>query len=231
MLIRKLVLLFYKLYFFFSPSLLHRDSAIRDMKKGYVPLSMPVRIPHIHDSGLYFITFTNYKWLPLIEITNGYQLIYNWFDHLVKNGHEIAGYVIMPNHIHALIGFNKPKQSLNSIIGNGKRFIAYGIVQLLKDSGRDDVLVELTKAVQPGDGRRGKKHEVFEPSFDIKECRTLAFISQKLGYIHNNPLSGKWSLAADTISYPHSSAMFYETGEQGLYSVTNAANIFDKDWA
>lgn len=191
---------------------------------------MPVRKPNLSASGLYFITFTNYQWIPLIAITNGYDLVYNWFDSLIKNGHEVAGYVIMPNHVHVLIGFNKPTQKLNTIIGNGKRFMAYGIVQCLKEMGRNDILQKLSEGVSQNDKSRGKLHEVFEPSFDIKECNSLSFLNQKLGYIHNNPLSGKWSLAVDTISYVHSSAMFYETGEQGVYPVRSIIDIFDKDW-
>jgi hypothetical protein len=30
-----------------------------------------------------------------------------------------------------------------------------------------------------------KQHEVFEPSFDGKECRTEKFTEQKLSYIHH----------------------------------------------
>lgn len=191
---------------------------------------MPVHKPNLSESGVYFITFTNYQWIPLIHIVNGYDLVYKWFDSLVNTGHEVAGYVIMPNHLHVLIGFNNPKQNLNTIIGNGKRFMAYGIVQRLHQAGRSDILQKLAAGVKPKDKSRGKLHEVFEPSFDIKECNSLAFLNQKLQYMHNNPLSGKWSLAEDAISYPHSSAMFYETGVQGIYSVTNIIDLFDKDW-
>ena len=34
----------------------------------------------------------------------------------------------MPNHIHALISFVNAKQIINTIIGNGKRFMAYEIL-------------------------------------------------------------------------------------------------------
>jgi REP element-mobilizing transposase RayT len=77
--------------------------------------------------GVYFITFTCFKWLPLFEIINGYDIVYNWFDYLKGKGHYIIGYVIMPNHVHALIGFSS-KTAINSIVGNGKRFMAYILV-------------------------------------------------------------------------------------------------------
>jgi hypothetical protein len=62
--------------------------------------------------------------LPLIEQTNSYDAVYNWLDHLKEKGHYVAGYTIMPNHIHALIGFQNRGQSINTIVGNGKRFMA-----------------------------------------------------------------------------------------------------------
>jgi len=39
------------------------------------------------------------------KITNGYDAVYSWFDHLKSKGHYITGYVIMPNHLHVLIAF------------------------------------------------------------------------------------------------------------------------------
>jgi hypothetical protein len=46
------------------------------------------------------------------ELTNSYDAGYNWFDHLKTNGHYITIYVILPNHLHVLIGFKALKQSI-----------------------------------------------------------------------------------------------------------------------
>jgi len=56
-------------------------------------------------------------------------------------------------------------------------------------------------------------------SFDIKECRTEKFILQKLIYIHENPVRGKWRLSSSSLTYPHSSAPFYFNGKQQLFNV------------
>jgi hypothetical protein len=42
---------------------------------------------------------------------------------------------------------------------------------------------ELENAVNSSDKKRGKLHEVWEDSFDWKECIGNAFIVQKLDYI------------------------------------------------
>ena len=92
---------------------------------------MPVKQPIPYNYGIFFITVTCHNWLPLIEQTNSYQF-YKWFDHLKGKGHYIVGYIIMPNHLHALIGFQNTGENINTIIGNAKRFVAYDIVGRLE---------------------------------------------------------------------------------------------------
>lgn len=184
----------------------------------------------ITDSGgIYFITITCHEWLPLIELTKGYDVVYKWFDYLKQQGHYISGYVIMPNHLHALIAFLHSDKSINSIVGDGKRFMAYEIVKRLKANGHVDVLHKLTEAVSNRENKRGKLHEVFQPSFDWKECRSTKFINQKLGYMHDNPCRGKWNLVDNPVEYAHSSAHFYLTGEQGVFEVFPCGLLEDID--
>jgi REP element-mobilizing transposase RayT len=104
---------------------------------------MPVKRTIPFRSGMFFVTFTCHQWLPLVAKVNGYDIIYKWFDLLKNNGHAINGYVIMPNHVHALISFIDAKQSINTIIGNGKRFMAYEIIKRLQDQNETEILSTL----------------------------------------------------------------------------------------
>jgi REP element-mobilizing transposase RayT len=189
---------------------------------------MPVNKPHTKEAGIYFVTFTNHNWIPLFQIANGYDLVYKWFEHLKTKGHYVSGYVIMPNHLHVLLVFNNPAQSINTIIGNGKRFLAYGIIKRLTEQNREDILSQLSEAVQPMDRKRGKFHEVFQPSFDIKRCDTFKFIYQKLDYIHNNPVAKKWNLVTNRFDYEHSSARFYDTGNHASYAIAHIDAFMDQ---
>lgn len=191
---------------------------------------MPVKRQIRYSSGHFVITFTCFKWLPLIEITNGYDLVYNWFDYLKQQGHYITGYVIMPNHIHATIAFRHSKKKINTIVGDGKRFMGYEIINRLKAQGRNDLLQQMANAVTISDKKKGKLYELWEDSFDWKECNGDKFIVQKLDYMHNNPCAGKWQLAINAIEYRHSSAKFYLTGKQGLYAVLNFRELNDVDF-
>ena len=84
---------------------------------------MPVLQTIPYDDGTFFITFTCHDWLPLIDKTTGYDIVYKWFDRLKLKGHKINGYVIMPNHVHALISFKATEQSINTIVSTDKRFM------------------------------------------------------------------------------------------------------------
>jgi REP element-mobilizing transposase RayT len=189
---------------------------------------MAIRKP-VNTRGIYFITFTCHQWLSLIDMVHGYDLVYNWFDILSERGHTLTGYVIMPNHLHLLLHYTGIGQSLNTIVGNGKRFIGYDIVKRLEQQEQQRILTKLQLAVEPADKKRGKKHELWEDSFDVKECRTEKFILQKLHYIHNNPCKGKWKLADSAIHYWHSSASFYISGKTSGYPVKDYRELMDID--
>ena len=156
----------------------------------------------VKQKAVYFVTFTCFNWIPLIEIAKGYDLVYNFFDVLKANGNEVLGYVIMPNHVHFLVHYTNTKQSLNTNIGNGKRFIGYAIIKRLEEKGEIVLLNQMKEAVTAKDRQRNKIHELWKGTFDIKQCRTEKFILQKLNYIHNNPCSGKWNLCEKPYRYP-----------------------------
>ena len=188
---------------------------------------MPVKRQIIEPDGVYFITFTCHQWLPLIAQTNSYDIVYNWFNHLTSKGHYVAGFVIMPNHVHVLIAFRNTGQSINTIVGNGKRFIAYEIIKRLQTQQETKLLHQLHLSVEAKDLERNKKHEVWEDSFDWKECRTNNYMEQKLTYMHANPCKGKWNLSIAPIDYEHSSARFYIAGQHAAYPVLNYCELAD----
>ena len=152
------------------------------------------------------------------------------FNYLKSKGHYVSGYVIMPNHVHAVIGFRKTNEPINTIIGNGKRFIAYEIINRLKVKDEAELLSKLSLGVDESRKIDNKKHEVWELSFDWKRCESADFIIQKLNYFHMNPCKGKWNLCASPVDYLHSSAKFYATGEQGVYEVIGYGLLMDIDF-
>ena len=72
----------------------------------------------------------------------------------------------------------------------------------------------LKEGVNEAEARRNKLHQIWQGTFDVKECRTEKFILQKLNYMHFNPCAPRWRLCEHTYEYGHSSAAFYEMGKR-----------------
>ena len=174
---------------------------------------MSVKTQHDTEYSFWFITFTCMEWKPLFEATQSYHLAYKWFQYLRdKQLAEVISYVVMPNHLHAILNLSQQTTAINTLVGNGKRFMAYEIVKKLKEKGDLQLLAELESAVSEREKKKGQKHKVFKDSFDCKAIFTEKFMLQKMSYIHHNPVSGKWRLVDDYTDYEHSSASFYELG-------------------
>jgi len=178
---------------------------------------MAVKTRQANTHALYFVTFTCVKWLNLFSATDIYDSIYKWFNYMITRGVYVTGFVIMPNHLHLLLYLSPESPELMKMIGNGKRFLAYEIVKRLEASGKSQLLDFMQREVKASDRKNKKRHEVFQPSYDAKECFSLDFIKQKLQYMHKNPVSKKWSLADSYLDYPHSSARFYSLGEENSW--------------
>jgi len=134
----------------------------------------------------------------------------------------------MPSHVHAIIAFGNTGKTINNIVSNGKRFIAYDLVNRLQKQNSNLILTELTVSLNNTDRKEGKLHKVFQTSFDWKECRTEKFIQQKLDYIHWNPCKGNKLVELPEL-YENSSAKSYITGEQGVYPITSFMELRDID--
>ncbi len=182
---------------------------------------MSVRVKRDIESGQYFVTFTCYNWIPLIQLTDGYDLIYKWFTHLHQQGHAVNAYCIMPNHIHLILFLNNPKQSLNTIIGNGKRFIAYEMITRLKKKGLHQVINKLKRGLTKTNKKENKLHRVFETSFDAKLIYNDKMLNEKLNYIHNNPVRYEPQLCKIPEAFEHSSASYYLTNKQIHFEVVH----------
>jgi REP element-mobilizing transposase RayT len=179
----------------------------------------------VTQKGIYFITFTCHRWLPLIEACDGYGSVYTFFQALQEKGNTINAYVIMPNHLHFLLHYSGEGKNLNTIIANGKRFMAYKMLQDLYSRNRHDLLFHLQSDVHLIHKERRQQHRFWRDSFDVKECTTEKFLLQKLTYIHNTPVSGKWKLANSVHEYLHSSASYYFNGKQQLFLVKDYRNF------
>jgi REP element-mobilizing transposase RayT len=176
---------------------------------------MAVRNKIFAPNETYFITFTILGWQKIFNSDKYCQLVFKWFDY-VKNtyGNKIYGYVIMPNHIHCLMKFSSMSKPPPIVVFNAKRFLAYGIIDLLKEDGK----YELLDFFAQNKTSLKARHKVFEDRYDSLVVQSHKFFLQKLNYIHNNLCQEKWQLAKAPEEYAYSSAPNYVSGI-GIYPV------------
>jgi len=179
---------------------------------------------HPENKSFYFITFTCYKWLSLFEEVEIYDYLHFWFEKLNEQGCFLNGYVIMPNHMHLVVYLNAKEKSLNEVVAESKRFLAYEIVKRLKNKNKAGILDQLKAGVQQNEKAKGKKHQVFRLSFDAKPLQEKD-VEQVLDYIHRNPVSGVWSLVDDFAKYSYSSAGYYELNEKPFYKLIDFREV------
>jgi hypothetical protein len=99
--------------------------------------------------------------------------------------------------------------------------MAYEMVKRLQKQKDYSLLNKLQESVTSSDKDRGKKHQVFERSFDCKPITMQHCFIEKLNYINNNPCSGVWKLVENPTDYKHISAKQYIVGEEGEYPIVD----------
>lgn len=181
---------------------------------------MSLRNRKLNDNyNIFFITTTCYKFMKLLNVGNSLEIVSESIRFCNnKFNARLLGYVLMPNHIHLLLHFEN-NENRASYMRDFKKFTATKIRQEVERLHPEhlDRLRFSTKS---------QVFKVWQDRFDEFGIETKEILEQKLDYIHNNPLQGKWSLAKETHLYKYSSANFYETSKQNLINIEHYLKYF-----
>ena len=129
----------------------------------------------------------------------------------------VYAFVIMPNHIHLIWRLNK-LNGKESPKGSFLKFTGHKLLEQLKNEKKAPLYhVE----------KMNKEHEVWQRDPLAIEIISLAVAKQKLAYIHFNPVSGRWKLSKDDLSYHFSSARFYEAGIDDFGFLKDLISVFN----
>lgn len=129
----------------------------------------------------------------------------------------IYAFVLMPNHIHIIWKQNK-LNGKETPQGSFLKYTAHEFLKTLKINNQS-YLYEVNVA--------NKKHEIWQRDSLSIEIYSRSVAIQKLNYIHCNPISKKWLLAKDDLSYYFSSARFYENSIDEFGFMVNLYQVFD----
>jgi len=134
-----------------------------------------------------------------------------------KYGFEVLGWVIMPDHVHLLLWWDKEENStlaISKIMQGIKAGTAMRMIRLLKSSGleRGDGLEHLLQATQSKEAgskshKRNLKYRLWQPGFYDFNIHSKEKLLEKLNYMHNNPV--KAGLVLSPCDYKWSSYRKY----------------------
>ncbi|MEI6575086.1 MAG: transposase [Bacteroidota bacterium] len=184
---------------------------------------MPTGYKIAEQDQLYHLTLQVVGWVDLFT-RKSYRdmLIQNLAFCQQNKALEIFAYVIMSNHIHLLVKSNTG--NLSNTIRDFKSFTSKELLKLIKEPGesRREWMLEIFKNAA-SQHVRNSEFQLWTHENHAEHIYSNQFISQKINYIHENPVVAGIVLKAE--DYPYSRAKNY-TGEPGLIPVTILEGIY-----
>jgi putative transposase len=160
---------------------------------------------------LHFITFSCYRRLPLLRSVRARNIFVQILGEVRERcGFALVGYVIMPEHIHLLIG-EPPKGTPSTVLQILKQRTSR---RLRHKPRRRTCTAQLRLGFDPSD--LSLSH-FWQPRFYDFNVWSQKKKVEKLHYMHMNPV--KRRLVVHPKDWPWSSFSFYATRNQGLVRI------------
>ena len=139
----------------------------------------------------------------------------------VINGVSLYAFVVMPNHIHAIVQCPQdfpPKDWARAFKAGASQLV----VRLYQVEHNESALDFLAATVTRPDKQ---KYKVWEDGYLPKSIVTPDFLVQKLTYVHNNPVQPHWHLVDVPEAYVWLSARFYLENEPCIIPVQDVRKL------
>ena len=153
---------------------------------------------------VHFVTFSVYKRRRLLDLDQPKRIVLGVLDHLLKTmSARCVGFVLMPNHVHALVWLPEPKD-LTRFLHGWKRMSSFRIRQWYAEHASNYF-------ADFGPGER-----FWQPKSYIFHIYSERKLREKLDYMHLNPVraglvqkaeewrwsSARWYLLQQTVGVP-----------------------------
>ena len=192
------------MYFTIKPAFLFLK---KKMKDGYI-----IRDPY----AKHFVTLSVVYWIDIFSRQLYRDIVIDSFKYCQEHmGLTINGYVIMSNHIHAILQCQNGK--LSQTITSFKKFTGTKFIQSILDcpeSRRVWLLNQFAHASIVHN--RNSSHQIWVNGNRPMSLTTGTFFWQKLNYIHNNPVRA--GIVDNPEDYIYSSARNY-LGREGKLKI------------
>ncbi len=175
--------------------------------------------PDFDPDHLYFVTTTAAERTHIFhrDIVKR-QLVDAMYFISLMNHVSLYAFVVMPNHMHAIVQCPSdfpPADWARAF----KTSAAQLVVRHYQVEENQKALGILASLVTRPDKQM---YKVWEDGYLSKSVATADFLSQKLTYIHNNPLQPAWQLVDTPEDYVWSTARFYLGDGQCIIPIEDA---------
>src|SRR5690606_9134440 len=167
-----------------------------------------------------FYTATILEWKKLLKPDKYKEIVLGSLRFIAEEKRaKIYGFVIMPNHIHLLWKIEK-QWRLKEVQRDFMKFTG----QMIKF----DLNINYPNVLEYFYvGAKDRKYQFWERNSLTKFLDSREVVEQKLDYIHNNPVQGKWMLSDDPWGYKYSSVRFYENEDTEFDFLTHYMEYFE----
>ena len=177
--------------------------------------------------AIHFITFAVVEWVDVFTRKAYRDILIDSLRHCQQEkGLVLHAWCIMSNHVHLLASVKE--NNLSDILRDFKKFTSKQLLAAIQANEHESRKAWMLHIFQKAGEANGRNTtcQFWRQDNQPKECFTPAFTAQKIDYIHNNPVSGKWQLASTADAYRFSSAAFYHTGLDEFGFLTHIGTIF-----
>lgn len=170
-------------------------------------------------SSIHFITFAVVNWIDVFTRPVYQDLFLESVRHCqVNKGLQLHCWCLMTNHVHFLA--SAKNKDLSNVLRDFKKYTSHRIIQEIEGNtheSRREWMLPLFKQAAAGNPRNSDNQFWRQDNHPI-ECYSRDFTTQKMNYIHNNPVNAGYVVSPE--EYRLSSAKDYATLKQsGLLDI------------
>ena len=164
--------------------------------------------------GIYFCTDTIISFAYVFVEIELFEIIIDSLKYCQKEkGLQLLAYVIMPNHVHTIMGANNG--DLSDILRDYKQYTSRKITETFRLRGNAQIL-SLFKSAAKHAGK-GNQYKVWQSGSHPQLMDYDEKLFQKIEYIHNNPVRKGFVEALECWTY--SSARNYITNDDSIIAI------------
>ena len=151
-----------------------------------------------NEGQAYFLTFSCYKRRRLLDDDRAKGIVIHFLSVQLRNQEgNCMGFVVMPDHVHALIHFRE-KGRLSTFMNQWKRRSSMELKRLYEKK-----LFSYSERIDADD-------PMWQPKYYAFDVYSETMAREKLEYMDNNPL--KAGMVNNSVDWPYSSAHWYLSG-------------------